>query len=189
MYFGHFHRHAMRHRRHAMLVGAFAPFVGAGRGGRRQRVFDGAELRLILLKLIDEQPRHGYDLIREIEARSGGTYAPSPGVVYPTTTLLLDMGLIAEDADDSSARKRFAITDAGRAHLAERAAEVEAAFARLQALADIGERTDPAPVRRALQNLKAVLHHRLSQDGGASKSVIFDAADLIDEAARKIERL
>ncbi|NWM55099.1 PadR family transcriptional regulator, partial [Escherichia coli] len=65
--------------------------MGAGRGGfghgergGRRRMFDGTELRLILLKLIEEQPRHGYDLIREIEERSGGAYAPSPGVVYPT---------------------------------------------------------------------------------------------------------
>ncbi|WP_447514071.1 PadR family transcriptional regulator, partial [Clostridioides difficile] len=59
-------------------------------------MFDGTELRLILLKLIEEQPRHGYDLIREIEERSGGAYAPSPGVVYPTLTMLDDMGLIEE---------------------------------------------------------------------------------------------
>ncbi|MFX5622468.1 PadR family transcriptional regulator, partial [Acinetobacter baumannii] len=53
-----------------------------GRGGRR-RMFDGSELRLILLKLIADTPRHGYDLIREIESLTGGAYAPSPGVVYP----------------------------------------------------------------------------------------------------------
>ena len=51
-----------------------------------RRMFDGGELRLVLLKLIADEPRHGYDLIREIEELTGGAYAPSPGVVYPTLT-------------------------------------------------------------------------------------------------------
>ena len=58
-----------------------------GRGGRR-RMFDSGELRLVLLKLIADQPRHGYDLIRAIEELTNGAYAPSPGVVYPTLTML-----------------------------------------------------------------------------------------------------
>ena len=141
----------------------------------------------MLLTLVGEQPRHGYDLIREIETRSGGAYAPSPGVVYPTMTLLLDMGLVEERAEPPN-RKVFAMTDAGRAHLAERDAEVAAALARLQALADIRGRTDAAPVARAMQNLKTALHDRLSR-AGVDKAIIFEVADLIDEAARKIERL
>ncbi len=68
---------------------------GRGRGGRR-RMFDAGELRLVLLKLIADQPRHGYDLIRAIEELTHGAYAPSPGVVYPTLTMLQDMGLIEE---------------------------------------------------------------------------------------------
>ncbi|MBP1806354.1 PadR family transcriptional regulator [Rubellimicrobium aerolatum] len=156
------------------------------RGGRR-RVFEPGELRLVLLWLVAEAPRHGYDLIREMEARSGGAYAPSPGVVYPTLTLLLDMGL-AEEAAGEGARKVAAATEAGRQHLAERAAEVEAALARLTALAQVQERTDATPIRRAMQNLKAALHGRFSQDG-ADRALILDAAALIDEAARKIERL
>ena len=71
---------------------------GRGRGergeGRSRRMFDGGELRLVLLKLIADEPRHGYDLIRQIEELTGGAYAPSPGVVYPTITMLDDMGFI-----------------------------------------------------------------------------------------------
>lgn len=153
----------------------------------RRRVFDAGELRLVLLKLIAEQPRHGYDLIKEIESRSGGAYAPSPGVVYPTMTLLLDMGF-AEEQAGSGARKLLAITDAGRAHLVEQAAAVDTALARLTALAEATERTDPAPVRRALFNLHAVLHNRLSP-AGVEKATLLQVAALIDEAASKIERL
>ena len=71
---------------------------GRGRGRRARRMFESGELRLVLLKLIADEPRHGYDLIRAIEELTGGEYAPSPGVVYPTLTLLQDMGLIEEAA-------------------------------------------------------------------------------------------
>ena len=86
-------------------------------------MFESGELRLVLLKLIADEPRHGYDLIRAIEEMTGGEYAPSPGVVYPTLTLLQDMGLI-EEAPGEGPRKPFQITDEGRAHLDERAEEV-----------------------------------------------------------------
>ncbi len=65
-------------------------------GGRSRRMFDGGELKLLLLKLIADAPRQGYDMIREIEAMTGGAYAPSPGVVYPKLTLLDEMNLIGE---------------------------------------------------------------------------------------------
>jgi DNA-binding PadR family transcriptional regulator len=162
-------------------------FEGGRRGGRR-RMFDGGELRLILLKLIEEQARHGYDLIRELETRSGGAYTPSPGVIYPSLTLLADMGFIAEEAAEDAGRKRFAITEAGRTHLAEHAEEVAAAFARLQSLAELRERTDAAPIARAMHNLKHALHNRLSQPG-VDKQAVLEVAALIDEAASKIERL
>jgi DNA-binding PadR family transcriptional regulator len=158
-----------------------------GRGGGRRRRFDGGELRLILLKLIADQPRHGYDLIRAIEELSGGAYAPSPGVIYPTLTLLADMGLI-EERPDGGARKLLAITDAGAAHLAEQREAVDAALARLAALAAQQEKIDAAPIRRAMHNLKAVLEHRLIQHG-VDKNTLLAAAALIDEAAARIERL
>jgi DNA-binding PadR family transcriptional regulator len=158
-----------------------------GRGGGRRRMFDGSELRLVLLKLIEEQPRHGYDLIKEIEERTGGAYAPSPGVVYPTLTMLEDMGLIEEQKTEG-AKKQFAITAAGTAHLAERAEEVEALFARLGELASMRERTDGAPIRRAMGNLRAVLQNRLTAEG-VDADTLHDVAAILDEAAQKIERL
>lgn len=180
---GHDHFHAMRHS----MFGGRGPGGPHARGGERRRMFEAGELRLVLLKLIEEQPRHGYDLIREIEARSGGAYAPSPGVVYPTMTLLIDMGL-SEESPSEGARKLLSITEAGRQHLNERADEVATAMARLAALAKVSERTDAAPVRRAMQNLKTALQDRLSQSD-ASRDIQLEVARLIDEAAQKIERL
>ena len=94
-------------------------FAGEGfgeRGGRR-RMFDSGELRLVLLKLISDQPRHGYDLIRAIEELTGGAYAPSPGVVYPTLTYLEEVGFATSASEGS--KKVYSITDTGRQHLAE----------------------------------------------------------------------
>ena len=166
-------------------AGARTARVSDAAAGRR-RMFDGGELRLVLLKLIADKPRHGYDLIRAIEERTGGAYAPSPGIVYPTLTMLSEMGLIDEQTADG-ARKLFAITPEGTAHLAEHDAEVVAMLARLDALGAMRERTDAVPIRRALHNLRSVLQSRLSE--GLDKDRMHDAVELIDEAARKIERL
>jgi DNA-binding PadR family transcriptional regulator len=159
---------------------------GFGRGGGRRRMFDGGELRLVLLKLIADKPRHGYDLIRAIEERTGGAYAPSPGIVYPTLTLLSEMGLIDEQLAEG-ARKQFAVTPEGTAHLAEHDAEVVAMLARLDALGAMRERTEAVPIRRAMHNLRSVLMSRLGD--GLDKERMLEATALIDEAARKIERL
>lgn len=149
-------------------------------------MFDGGELRLILLHLINEESRHGYDLIRAIESLSRGAYAPSPGVIYPTLTMLRDMGFVGEpDTDDK--RKLFSITAEGKTHLAENAAVVKTLLDRLGAVAQVRERTDAAPVRRAMQNLKNALFDKLA--AGADREVVLATAALIDDAAQKIERL
>ena len=155
------------------------------RGGRR-RMFDGGELRLVLLKLIEETPRHGYDLIRVIEDRTGGAYTPSPGVIYPTLTLLADMDLIEASAE--GARKLFAITQAGKVHLTEKTEAVDAAMAKLAEMGAQREKSDGAPIRRAMGNLREVLQHRLSRDD-VNAEMHHDVAALLDETAQKIERL
>ncbi|NYF31763.1 PadR family transcriptional regulator [Sphingopyxis sp. JAI108] len=162
---------------------------GGGRGerGERRRMFDGGELRLVLLKLIGDEPRHGYDLIRHIEELTGGSYAPSPGVIYPTLTMLDDMGQI-EAQQSEGAKKLFAITDAGRAELEANSEIVDAALARLTAVGEETQRTDPASVRRAMGNLKAVLMNRLG-DRDLDNETMHAIVALIDEASQKIERL
>lgn len=165
---------------------------GEGRGGRgreaggRRRMFEGGELRLVMLLLMESEPRHGYEIIREIETRTGGAYAPSPGIVYPTLTLLEELGQVEAQATEG-AKKLFAITEAGKTHLAERRSEAETALARLDELRRRSEALDAGPVFRAMANLKAVLQQRLA--GQTDKPLIFSVADAIDEAARKIERL
>lgn len=168
--------------------GRFGGGDGAGGPMRgRRRLFDAGELKLILLNLIAESPRHGYDLIRAIEALSGGAYAPSPGVVYPMLTLLADMELVAEQPGTGS-RKLFGITEAGTAFLEQNRNEALDALGRLDILAKRAERTDGAPIRRAMDNLKTALHNRLSSESTEADTIL-NVAALIDEAASKIERL
>ena len=161
---------------------------GGGRGGRgRRRLFEAGELRLVLLKLIADQPRHGYDLIRGIEEMTHGDYAPSPGVVYPTLTMLQDMGLI-EEAKGDGARKVFAATGEGRAMLEEKKEEIETLFARLEALGSAQRKAGGAPIKRSVANLLSALWHRVTK-GETDEQTMHDIAAILDEAAQKIERL
>lgn len=159
---------------------------GRGPGGRG-RVFAGGELRLVLLALIAETPRHGYELIKAIEELSGGNYSPSPGVVYPTLNLLADEGAIEEAAGDGS-RKAYAATDTGRTELDERSEEFQSLIDRLKALAEDEERHRAPPIRRAVGNLFAALRDRAA-DGDFDRDTVHRIAEILDEAARKIERL
>jgi DNA-binding PadR family transcriptional regulator len=159
-----------------------------GRGGRRaRRMFESGELRLVLLKLIADEPRHGYDLIRAIEELTGGEYAPSPGVVYPTLTLLQDMGFI-EEAPGEGPRKAFQATDEGRAHLDERAEEIEALFERLTDLKPRAENMAGPAIGRAIKNLMTALSHRVGRDG-LDEALLHEIAAILDEAAQRIERV
>ena len=171
-------------------------FGGEGRGrsgpgrrgpGGRGRMFGSGELRLALLGLIAEAPRHGYELIKAIEELSGGNYAPSPGVVYPTLSLLTDEGVI-EDQAGEGARKSFAATGAGRAELADRQGEYDTIVARLKSLAEESERTSAPPLKRAMGNLFHAVKDRMAA-GDFDRDTVHAIAEILDEAARKIERL
>jgi DNA-binding PadR family transcriptional regulator len=160
---------------------------GRGRGRRARRMFESGELRLVLLKLIADEPRHGYDLIRAIEELTGGEYAPSPGVIYPTLTLLQDMALI-EEAAGEGARKPFQVTDEGRSHLEERAEEVEALFERLNDLKPREGSMAGSPVWRAMRNLGVAIRNRMAH-GDVTEDTMHELAALNDDFAHRVERL
>lgn len=158
-----------------------------GRGRRSRRMFESGELRLVLLKLIADQPRHGYELIKAIEDMTGGEYAPSPGVVYPTLTMLEDMGLIAEKKS-KDAKKIFECTDDGRAHLAENEAEVAELMERLEELAPRESHEAGPAIGRAVRNLMTALGHRIGREG-LDEELLLEIAAILDEAAQRIERV
>jgi DNA-binding PadR family transcriptional regulator len=101
--------------------------------------------------------------------------------------MLQDQGHI-EATGEENARKAFAITQAGTADLAANATTVKALLARLGELAATREQTDSAPIRRAMENLRSVLRHRLGE-AKVTKDTLYEVAAILDEAAQRIERL
>lgn len=130
---------------------------GRGRGGRK-RLFDYGELRHLVLMLIAEQPRHGYELIKQIEERSEGTYTPSPGVIYPTLSWLEDMGY-ARIVPDEGGRKRATITEEGQAFLAANQRASEELMTRKQ---PYSRAHAPKAVVEAMDQLKSALTSRFT---------------------------
>ncbi|MET0280346.1 MAG: PadR family transcriptional regulator [Steroidobacteraceae bacterium] len=189
------HRHA-RHcgardggGRHGGLGRGDASFGRGGRGGRggggRQRVFDHGALRLVVLALIAEAPRHGYELIKAIEERLAGSYSPSPGVIYPTLTLLQELGHAT--VEEGEGKKRYSITDEGRRYLVANQPAVDAALARMQAV-NARHGGGPAPqIIRAMENLKLALRLRMNR-GPLSDDELAQVAAALDTAAVTIER-
>jgi DNA-binding PadR family transcriptional regulator len=169
--------------------GGEMPTRHGGRGGPG-RVFGHGGLRLVLLQLIADKPRHGYELIKEIGDRLGGSYSPSPGVIYPTLTLLEELGHTAmapTDTDAGGGRKLYRITDAGLAFLADNRTEVDALLARM-AHADSPLPGRAPQVVRALENFKLAVRMRL----GAAPLTDEQAhafAHILDSAAQHIERI
>jgi DNA-binding PadR family transcriptional regulator len=124
--FGRHHHH----RRRRWAEEPWNEWFGGGRRGRRrggpfnfgvpgpgERFFGRGDLKYVILDLLKDQPRHGYDIIRALEDRSGGSYRPSPGSVYPTLQMLEDLGYV--EATQQEGKKVYAITDAGRQFLAD----------------------------------------------------------------------
>jgi DNA-binding PadR family transcriptional regulator len=175
--------------------GSWGPFhfewddSGSSDGPRRgrRRMFESGQLRLVLLKLIADEPRHGYDLIRAIEELTGGRYAPSPGVIYPTLTLLEDMGLVDEAAGEGS-RRPFQVTEDGRKHLDENADEVAELFGRLEEMKPSERHSGSPPIGRAVRNLMTALSQRVSREG-LDEDLLHEIAAILDEAAQRIERV
>ena len=178
---------------------------GMKRRKRRRRMFASGELRLALLALIDREPRHGYELIRAIEDMTGGSYAPSPGAVYPTLQMLEEEGQIkpattkakakgkagAKKAEtETSGKKPFMATKSGQAELEDRADEVDELMGRL---GEHGERAEKVKAKspdlfRAMGNLASVLKNR-ARAGKLDQKTIDEIVDIIDEVAKRIERL
>ena len=159
---------------------------GGGRGGRRGRVFDHGDLRYVLLHLIAEKPRYGYELIKAIEEQFGGLYSPSPGVIYPTLTLLEELGYLRPEIAEGT-RKLYSITAEGEAFLAANRALVDAILGRMAEISR-AYAGGPAPeIRRALHNLELALSIRLGR-GPLDGAQVHAITEALDRVASEIER-
>jgi DNA-binding PadR family transcriptional regulator len=162
-----------------------------GRHGQRfggdfgGRLFDNGELRFVILQLIAEKPSYGYEIIKAIGERLSGVYAPSPGVVYPTLTMLEEEGFATVAATDG-AKKLYTITDAGREELKSKKALVDVIFARIEKVGLAFGRGRSPQIMRAMHNFKLALKLRFAQ-GELTKEQISKIAEIIDAAAKGIE--
>ncbi len=159
---------------------------GRGRGhGRPERPLEQGDLRWLVLDLIAEQPRHGYEIIKAIEDLTDGQYAPSPGVVYPTLTYLEETGLIVGETQGN--KKLYTITDEGRAALEANADALQAVRSRIEGARARSCGPLAPEVMRALGNLRAALQVRVSKGELTPESLARITATL-DRAAAEIEQ-
>src|ERR1700737_4594721 len=168
--------------------GHFGPGHGGGgrHGGgnmmRAGRMLAQGDLRLIALALIAEQPRHGYDIIKQLEEKTSGWYSPSPGIVYPTLTYLEEVGHLTSQAD--GAKKLYTITDEGRAYLEDNREVVETVMNRLSYIGKKAEhmrrrfgeeedsRRSPPLVQAAFDNLRDVALKRLRENPDSETRIV-----------------
>ena len=164
--------------------GRGGPFAGGPfGGGPRMRMFATGDLRMLLLALIADKPSHGYDLIRTIEARFGGTYAPSPGTIYPTLTLLEEQELITAQSE-TGGKKSYSATAEGRRFLEENAAQIEALMARIDIMArSAGHAPMPESVMHTIHTLRQAVMARFGRWTEAEEKRI---REILEKAARDI---
>jgi DNA-binding PadR family transcriptional regulator len=158
-----------------------SPF-GRGGGGR---VFGPGDLRLVLLALIESKPRHGYELIKELEQKFGGGYAPSPGSVYPTLTLLEELNHVSSVTSEGT-KRLFAITKQGAGYLRKNQSALNSAMTRMEMAARaFAGAAPPSELHHAMHTLKAsLLFHR----GGWNAKETERVTKIIEDAADKIAR-
>lgn len=181
----HFFGDRMRHSRHGW--GGRMGHHGEGHEGRRGRFgrfFGHGDLRFVMLAMLEEQARHGYELIKDLEERTGGAYRPSPGVVYPTLALLEDEGFIRQ-AEGEAGRKHFEITLEGKAELDRNRVNVEAVFTKMD---EASKSAGPGRPRigRAMLNLGMALKNRMARP--VTPEDVDRIVGMIDDTASAIER-
>ena len=181
------HHGGERHRgRHGGFGGPMGHDRGFGSGGR-ERHFDNGELRFVILQLIADKPSYGYEIIKAIEERLSGAYAPSPGVVYPTLTMLEEEGYAAVSSTESN-KKLYAATERGVEYLAENKVVLKAIFGRMEQAGKAFGRGRSPQIMRAIMNLRYALKIR-TERGNLSPEQIRKVAEAIDAAARVIDEV
>lgn len=183
-----------RHRGRWGFDGFMGDFWGPpgakGRGAwraRAGRVFEQGDLKYVILRLLAEKPRHGYEIIKELEDRFGGSYAPSPGTVYPTLTMLEDIGF-ARAMPEESGRKIYEITDEGRKHLEEHSATVDDIFERIARFVEGFFDAPMADLKRSMASLGRATFFVASRSPN-DRELLNKISTILKRAAEDIEKL
>jgi len=155
--------------------------------GRMGRMFEQGDLKYVILRLLEEKPRHGYEIIKELEDRFGGAYSPSPGTVYPTLTMLEDLGY-AKAREEDAGRKIYEITPEGAAYLKEHSTTVDSIFDRIARFMDGFLDSPMMEVNSAFRRVAR------SAYGNASRHVndaerLAKIREILDRAAAELDQL
>ncbi|MBW5406630.1 PadR family transcriptional regulator [Morganella morganii] len=157
-----------------------------GRGKGLRRLLDHGDLRIMMLANLNQKPSHGYELIKSIGQLTSGLYTPSPGVIYPTLTLLEDQQLIVAE-NTGNGRKSYSLTPEGKMHLEENADVLEQIAQRLQDTKSFRRGSLLSDeIEQALGNLRALLRHKLVTSE-LDEIKLGQIADILNDAVRKIE--
>jgi len=160
---------------------------GRGWKARAGRIFEQGDLKYVILRLLAEKPRHGYEIIKELEVRFGGAYAPSPGTVYPTLTMLEDLGY-ARAMPEEGGRKIYEITDEGRKHLEEHSATVDDIFERIAKFVEGFFDTPMADLKHAFASLGRATFYVASRSPN-DRERLAKISEILKRAATDIERI
>lgn len=173
------------------MGGGWGPGPGGGRWGGggpgRGRVFGHGDLKFVILSLLAEKPRHGYEVIKELEERFAGTYSPSPGTVYPTLALLEDMGYATARTEEGN-RKVYEITDEGRKYLEENRDTVDDIFGRVDELAGLFFGPAMGSIGRAFGHLSRATFRAAVRHQG-DEQWMRRIQEALERAAREIDEL
>jgi len=155
------------------------------RSGRRGRLFESGRMKLLVLHLIQQNPKHGYEIIKEISDLVGDGYSPSAGTIYPTLTALEEMNCISLlDAE----RKQYQVTEYGETYLKEQQEMLLALLQKLRLRREIHNNDQLIDIHRAMENLKTALRLKLNV-ADLKPEQIHQIAEHIDQAAIAIGRL
>jgi len=157
-----------------------------GFGGGRERLFDAGDLRLVILKLLSEEPSYGYQLIKKMEDRLSGGYSPSAGVIYPTLTMLEEEGLAASTSENN--KKVYSLTQEGTAYLQANKRRIDELFERLEEAGKGFRRGRSPEIMKAFMNLRGAIVARVSREGVTAEQ-IRKITEAIDGAAKTIDEL
>jgi DNA-binding PadR family transcriptional regulator len=168
----------------------FTGWFGGGRRGRGGpfrggRMFEQGDLKYVILQLLEEKPRHGYEIIKALEDKFGGMYSPSAGTVYPTLTLLEDLGYASVSVEEGG-KKIYSITDQGRAYLAQNRSAVDDIFERISDLGSTFLSDAVMDVNRAIKNVAQATYRgapRVFRD----KEALSKIRETLERTAREIE--
>jgi DNA-binding PadR family transcriptional regulator len=160
--------------------GGFAP-------GQGERLFGRGDLKYVILELLKDQPRHGYDIIRALEDRMRGFYRPSPGSVYPTLQMLEDLGYVTSSQEEG--KKVYSITDEGRRYLVEQKSTIDDIRSRISAGWDAASRPEMADLMHELQQLARALFRQGTRGALKDPERLRKLREIVSRARNEVDAL